>query len=204
MENLNFDGLGREEARNLVIKLLRNEEFVVYTLKDDRNVTIRTNGRKTSRIGYEKNGEYFEDKKTGLDITIHYDGEVKSLNYIDDLIVDLIKKEVVIGKNAILALIEAIKQSVELKPIKDILNNHRIAEINNMGLSGHSIEFILAIVRFLGLQEDINYWGINAKTKKPFEGRNKPYNAIYDYFANRIRLFDVIKKHRLVLIPIKV
>lgn len=200
MEKLNFEGLTREEARSLVVKLPRNREFIAYILQDGRNITIHTNGRKTSRIGYVKNGRIIEENLKGIDITVHYDREVKSLNYIDDLIVDLIKKEIIIEKDSIIALLEAIKQSIELKPIKDILKEPEIKRINNMKLSGHSIEFILSIVRFLGLQEDVNYWGLNSKTNKPFEGRYKPYNALCDYFIRGMRLFDVIKKHRLVIV----
>ena len=190
MEKLKIDGLKREEARNGVISLERNKEFLIYTLSDGINVYIRTDGKKKSKV----NGKEITD----IDITIHYDGEEKGLNYIDDVIIDLIQKREKIGEEDILTLIKSIKDSIELVPLEEIYKKYpRLKEFEKMDLSGHSIEFLLVVIKCLALQEDVNYWGMKPNGKEKYEGREKPYNVLKDVFIKKMRIKTVIKKHML-------
>ncbi len=111
MVDVSIDNCTREEARNKVISLPRNKQFYVETLKDGRKIYVRTDGKKKSHEGSEE--------KENLDITIHYDGEKRGLNYIDDFFVDLIRKH---EKNPseIERILNAIKDSVELVPYSEI------------------------------------------------------------------------------------
>ncbi|MHC1635534.1 MAG: hypothetical protein ACXQTS_02775 [Candidatus Methanospirareceae archaeon] len=185
MRRLNFEGKSREEARRLILNLPRDEDFLVWELKDGRRVWIRTDGRKKSIENGIEIGNY--------DFTIHYEGEERKVSYLDDIIVDLIKKEVVLGRERILELIEGIREAIELKPIGKILERFKDWE----DLPGHPIELILVLMMLLGIQEDVNYWGTNPRTGEPYEGRYKPYNAIYNYFVRGEGLKTVIKKHKL-------
>ncbi len=136
-----------------------------------------------------------------MDITIHYDGEVRKLGYVDDLLLDLALKEIKIGKDGIEIMINAVKDSIELIPFEEIYKKHpELKKFQEMKLPGHDIELILAFTRGLALQEDVNYWGTNPNTGKPYEGRYKPYNALNDMFIKRETLQNIIKKHRLVFI----
>ena len=189
MDKINFNGLSRVDARKVIIELPRKDEFWVDQLMDGRKVYIYTNGEKTSKENGEEIGNY--------DITIHYDEEKKSLNYIDDLLVDILLKREHIGEDNTSILIEAMKESFELIAPEKIMNNHpELQQIEKKKLPGHSIDFLLRVIRYMALQEDVNYWG-----KKPsgerYEGRYKPYNALKDLFINKKSLRDVIKKHRL-------
>lgn len=190
METLSIDNLEREKARNLVISLPRNEEFLAHTLKDGRRIFLKTEGKKRSRIGNKKIG--------GIDIIIRVDEEKRKLNYLSDIIIDLIKKEVIVGNKNILIILQAIKDSIELTPLEKIMEKYpELKEMEKKNLPGHSIEFLLVISKLLALQEDVNYWGINPKTKKSYEGREKPYNALTDLFVKRMDFRTVIKKHML-------
>lgn len=206
-ERLVFDNLTREEARNLIIKLPRNKEFMVDVLSDGRKIYIQTDGAKTSR----------ENDKivSGIDITIHYDGESKKLSYVNDVIVDMIQKkavvnyvndvfkdmiakEQVIGKDGMSVLLTALKEFIELTPYEVVREKYpEIHKFESMKLPGESIEFLFKIIRYLALQEDVNYWGINPKSRKPYEGREKPHNALCDLFIKGMPLTHVTRKHML-------
>jgi len=185
MQRLNFEGKSREEARRIIINLPRNKEFLVWELSDGKKVWIKTDGRKKSIENGVEGGCY--------DFTIHYEGEERKVSYLDDIIVDLIKKEVVLRKEKILELIEGIKDAIELKPIEEIMERFK----GWKDLPGHPIELILILMMLLGIQEDVNYWGINPRTGEPYEGRYKPYNAISNYFVRGEGLKAVIRKHKL-------
>lgn len=199
MKSIFINGLSREKAREVLIKLPRRQEFLIDTLSDGRKVFIRTDGIKMSR----EDGKEIDN----LDITIHYEGEPKrKISYLDDVVVDLIKKEMVIHKDGLVTLLNAIKDSIELMSLKEIFKKYpKLMEfekeiqkaIEKANLQAHSIELLLSIIKCLALQEDINYWGINPKTKQPYEGRYKPYNALIDYFLKKMPLSSVIKKHML-------
>jgi len=203
-----FDNLGRKEARDKVIKLPRDRLFVVDSLSDGRKIYIRTDGAKTSRV----NGEVI----SGIDITIHYEGESRrKISYVNDVMVDMIKKHAVvdyvnyvfkdmikkeeaIGKDGMLTLLNAIKEFIELTPYDEIKRKYPdVDNFDRMNLPGNSIEFLFKIIRYLALQEDVNYWGVNSNTGKNFEGREKPYNALCDLFVKGMPLTHVTRKHRL-------
>jgi len=192
MERLNIDGLGREEARSKALSLPRNKDFFTDLLPDGKKVFIRTDGTKPSL----ENGKSLDKI---VDITVHYESEPKrKVSYINDIFIPLIKIEATIGKEKMKILIGAIKDSIELMPIKIIKEKHpEIIEFEKINPSEHSIEFLLSMIKVLALQEDVNYWGINPKTKKPYEGREKPLNAINDLFVKRIPFTHVTRKHRL-------
>lgn len=188
-----IDGLSREEARNIVKKLPRNEEFLIQELSDGKQIYIRTDGEKTSL----ENGNKVND----IDITVHYVNESKrKISYINDIIFPLIQIEILFrnsGKN-FSEVIKAIKDSIELNSIQEIFEKYpQLKEFEKINLTGYSLEFLLVLIKVLALQEDINYWGINPKTKKPYEGREKPYNAILDLFEKNMPLTHVTRKHRL-------
>lgn len=190
MEKLELDKLSREEARNKIKSLPRDKSFIVDVLSDGTRFFITTNGKKISLDDGKKVG--------GIDITVHYDNEPKrKISYINDVFVDLIKKESIIGEKKISIIINAIKESIELTPIKEIIKRPEIKKIENMNLPGRPIEFLLTLIKCLALQEDINYWGINPKTKKRYEGREKPYNAIVDLLVKKMPLTHVTRKHKL-------
>lgn len=193
MEIINIDDLSREKARDLIKKLPRNKEFLIEKLSDDRRMFIRTDGIKTSL----ENGKEIKD----IDITVHYDGEPKrKISYINDIFVPLIKIEILVrnSKFNFSEVIEAIKESIELKSVKEILKKHStLFEFEKVNPTGCSIEFLLVLIKMLALQEDINYWGINPKTKKKYEGREKPYNALYDLLVKKMPLTHVTRKHML-------
>lgn len=190
MKCLKIDSMNREKARDTLWNLPRNQEFLIDTLSDGRKVYIRTDGTKISLV----NGKVFRDK----DITVHYEGETYGVNYVDDILVDLIKKEVVLSPKEFSVLILAIRESVELKSIRDIFKKYPVlTKMAKKRLPGESIEFLLALAKCLGLQEDINYWGRSKKGKK-YEGREKPLNALKDLFAKKMSLYEVLKKHRII------
>lgn len=192
MEKIEIDGLGREEARNLIICLPRNKEFITDILKAGIKIFFRTDGEKQS----VENGEKI---KKVIDITVHFDNEPKrKFSYINDIFIDLIKKEQIIGENKIEIILKAIKDSIELMSIKKIFEKYpELKELEKSIKSGYSIEFLLAILKILALQEDVNYWGINPKTKKQYEGREKPFNALYDLLIKKMPLTHVTRKHML-------
>jgi hypothetical protein len=191
METLNLSRLSREKAREKIVTLPRNKGYILYVLSDGRRIFIRTDGTKKSRVDGK-------EVKEQIDITVHYDGEKSGLSYIDDVLVDITKKNVVIGEELTRELLKAVKDAIELHPIPEILQRPQIAELTKRALPGESIEFLLAILMGLALQEDINYWGINPKTKKRYEGREKPYNALYDLFVKNQRLRNVLRAHQLL------
>lgn len=189
--DIKLDGLSREQARESVIKLERKKEFVVDLIDDGRKVYIRTDGRKKSRV----NGEKLDVK---WDFTVHYDDEERGFNYVDDLLLDILLKRQVIGEDKTLILIEAIKQSIGLISIDEIYKKQpTLLKLKKTQLPGHSIDFLLKMIRWLALQEDVNYWGTKANGSK-YEGREKPYNALVDLIVKKQSLFNVIKKHMLV------
>jgi len=109
----------------------------------------------------------------------------------------LIKNEHIFGEKGTEVLLKAIKDSIELIPIKEIYRKYPKLKVIEKKKTGYSIEFLLAILKILALQEDVNYWGINPKTKKSYEGREKPYTAIYDLLLKKMPLTHVTRKHRL-------
>jgi hypothetical protein len=194
MEQLSVDNLLREDARQLIIKLPRNRTYLVHILKDGRRVFIRTDGGKPSYKDGQNIGNY--------NIRIFYEDserQQKGLSYIEDVLVDMIRKRDYIGDEGIRTLLKAIKDSIELKPLHEIYANYpELKSFEERGIPGHSIELILVLLKWAGVEEDVNYWGINPNTRQPYEGRYKPYNALVDYFIRGERLHNVIKKHRLV------
>lgn len=162
MLNIGVDRLSRAEARSKLIKLARNQEFEVHRLKDGRRVFIRTDGKKTSISDGEEAGQF--------DFTVHYDGETRRISYVDDILVDLIRKEALIGAD-IKYLLTGMKDSVELLPLNEIMGKYpKLSEFEKSPLIGHTIEFLLVSIRWLGLQEDVNYWG-QKKNGGMYEGR---------------------------------
>lgn len=191
MEKVDIDGMDRKDARDKVAKLARKEEFLIETLSDKRKVFIRTDGRKKSKV----NGKEMK----GLDFTVHYDNETGRLNYVDDMLMDIFEKRHVIGEDGTKMLIDAIKDSIELVPLNEIYKKYpKLKEFEKKKLPGHPIEFLLVIIKALALQEDVNYWGMKPGGKGKYEGREKPYNALSDFFIKKMSLFSVIKKHMLV------
>lgn len=189
MVDLKIDNLDRDKARETVFELPRGKEFLVHILNDGRKVFIVTEGKKQAKINANESGIH--------DFKVHFEGETTKLNYIDDFLADILQKKLFIGENAVEILISAIKSSIELMPVEEIYKKYpKLKELEKKKLPGHSIEFLLVIIKWMALQEDVNYWGINPKTKKHYEGRNKPYNALYDFFIKKEPLYTVIKKHR--------
>lgn len=181
MEELKIDNLEREKARNIIVKLPRNKEFIIDKLSDDRRVFIRTDGAKESKV----DGKIVKD----IDITVHFDNEPKrKISYVNDILVPLIKKEGSIGEKNIKIVVDAVKDVIELVPLKEVIKKYPEAK---------DLEFLLALVKALSLQEDVNYWGINPKTKKRYEGRYKPYDAIFDLLIKKMPLTHITRKHKL-------
>lgn len=173
------------------MKLPRNKAFVTDVLKDRIKIYFTTDGEKQSK----KNGK---NLKGHFDIKIHFEGEPKrKFSYINDIFIDLIKNEHILSKEESEIFLKALKDSIELVSLKEIYKKY--PELNEIEKkkSGHSIEFLLAILKILALQEDVNYWGINPKTKKKYEGREKPYNALYDLLVKKMPLTHVTRKHML-------
>jgi hypothetical protein len=191
MKKLNLDNLSREDARKLVMGLPRKKAFVTDVLKDGTKIYFTTDGEKESKKdGRPLKGHY--------DIKVHFEGEPKrKFSYINDIFVDLIKNEQTLGDTGVNVLLTAVKDSIELTPLEGVYK--RYPELNDLEgkKSGYSIEFLLAILKILALQEDINYWGMNPKTKKRYEGREKPYNALYDLLVKKMPLTHVTRKHKL-------
>ncbi len=185
---LNIDGLSREEARNLVISLERGKTYLVYSIQYEgdvkRKVFIETKGRKSKN-----------------DIKIYYetrDGEKRGFSYIEDILMDLMIKKAFLNEDVLLEFVEAAKDSIELVPIEKIKERYpRLFSLDKGNLPGHPFELMLVLLKWAGVQEDINYWGINPRTNREYEGRYKPYNALVDLFKNKMRFSSVLKKHRL-------
>lgn len=196
MVDIKIEGLNRKKARDIVFNLPRNQEFHVDTLKDGKKITLKTEGKKHSKIDGEDVGIH--------DFKVHYEGEQTKLNYIDNFLVDLLKKKLFITDEQIRKLIAAIKDSIELVPIEEIYKKYpELKELEKKQLPGHTIDFLLRIIRWMALQEDVNYWGTNPKTGEPYEGREKPYNALRDYFIEGYPLYTVIKKHRFAVVVVR-
>jgi hypothetical protein len=179
MEELKIDSLKREEARNLIVKLPRNKEFVIDKLSDGRRIFIRTDGVKESKVD--------EKLVKDIDITVHFDNEPKrKISYVNDILVPLIKKEGSMGENNIKIVVDAVKDVIELVPLKEVIRKYPEVE---------DLEFLLALIKALSLQEDVNYWGTNPKTNKRYEGRYKPYDAICDLLIKKMPLTHITRKH---------
>jgi hypothetical protein len=190
MTDVHVEGLTRADARTKIIELSRNNRnrrFTVEKLTDGKSIEIWTDGKKASL----ENGE----KIKGQDITIHFSSEINALNYFDDVIIDLIKKQV-LAPEIISPLIDAIVESAHLIPYAQIARKYsQLFKIeSSKELPGHSMEFIIKIIRWMCLQEDINYWG-----KKPdgakYEGREKPLNFLRDYFIKGKNFRKTLKTH---------
>jgi hypothetical protein len=184
------EGLGRAEARTKIIELSRNNRnrrFEVEKLADGKTIEIWTDGKKASL----ENGA----KIKGQDITIHFSGETNALNYFDDVIIDLIQKQVC-APEIISPLIDAIIESAHLIPYDQIVKKYPQLFLieSRKEPPGHKVEFIIKIMRWMCLQEDINYWG-----KKPdgakYEGREKPLNFLRDYFVRGKNFRKTLKTH---------
>jgi hypothetical protein len=191
MDKIEIDGLDRAEARKFVMSLPRNQAFITDILEDGRKIYFITDGGKDSL----ENGNKLEGH---FDITVHFEGEPKrKFSYINDILVFMLKNERALGEKGAEILLKAVKDSIELVPIKEIYK--RYPELNELEKkrANHSIDFLLAILKILALQEDVNYWGINPKTKKPYEGREKPYHALYDLLVKKMPLTHLTRKHRL-------
>ena len=206
MEDLSVDYLGRTDARRMVMELPRGQEYRVHALSDGRHVTIRTDGTKKGQEGddIKRTVKHVLDK----DFTIHYTNERRRLNYTDDFLVDFLTKSAIIKREKgedhasswLAETVMAPKESVELNPVQEIMRRHRSIGVVSADLPGHSIEFLLAVIRWLGVQEDVNYWGTkykDGKKKGKFEGREKPLNAISDLFIKKLPLATIIRKHML-------
>ena len=207
MKTLNVDGRGREEARNLLMRLPRNKEFVAHSLSDGRVVMIRSDGTKEGRVGDDVKRD--EKRIKNKDFTIHYTNEPRPLNYTDDFLIDILVKARIIerergsveSKSWIVEMIDAMRNSVELIPVSTIMGNiPAFSQPEILNLPGHSIEFLLACIRWLGIQEDVNYWGYkykDGKRKGKFEGREKPINALTDLFVKGLPFATIIRRHML-------
>jgi len=191
METLKIDGLGRAEARKLVMELPRDKAFVTDILRNGTKIYFTTDGDRDSK----EDGKILEGH---LDIKVHFEGESKrKLSYINDIFVDLIKNEQILDEKITKILLKAVKDSIELMPLKEIFEKYPELKDLEKKKYGNSIEFLLAILKILALQEDVNYWGINPNTKKRYEGREKPYNALHDLFILKMPLTYVTRKHKL-------
>jgi len=190
MVDIKIDGLTREEARELIWNLERNRRFIVEELKDGRKIYIATTGRKTSRVRIERDGE--EIKEKGHDILIEYDGQPTGIHYLDIIEDLLIKREVNEEKTKI--IIEAIEDYLKLKSWDEIVE--KSPSIKEEDLPGFKIEFLIKIIRWLALQEDINYWGYKPNGEK-FEGRNKPINFIRDVFIKGKTVREALFAHQI-------
>lgn len=188
---IHLEGKSREDARKIIIGLERNKLFFVDKLEDGRYIYIKTDGRKKSFVDGK-------EVKKKLDFTVHHDGETRNLNYVDDLLMDVMMKNLSLGEKNTIILVQAIKDSIELIPIDEIYEKYpKLSQIKKMNLPGHSIDFLLRIIRWLGLQEDVNYWGVRPSGKK-YEGREKPYHALRDLMIFKDTMFNVLKKHMLI------
>jgi len=54
------------------------------------------------------------------------------------------------------AMLESLKLSIELNPVTQVTESHPVLS-KYKGLPGHPTELLLALVKWLGLQEDVNY-----------------------------------------------
>ena len=206
MEELSLDQLGRADARQMMMGLPRGQEYRVHTLPDGRHITIRTDGTKKGQEGDDVGRSVKEvlDK----DFTIHYTNEERRLNYTDDFLVDLLTKSAIIRRERgdeqasswLAEIITALQESVELNAVKEVMRRHKPVGVVSADLPGHSTEFLLVAIRWLGVQEDVNYWGTkykDGKKKGKFEGRDKPINALSDLFIKKFPLATIIRKHML-------
>jgi len=209
---LTLDGKSRVEAREIMLGLPRNYQYQVYASHRTSTpfaVWIVTDGKKEGEQGDDKLRRWVPVNR---DFTVHYTGEIGNLNYIDDFLVDIRIKQAVLQERGMtsetlkewtFSLYEAIKVSIELNPIGTTLESHPILT-QNSDLTGHPIELMLGLTKWLGVQEDVNYWGtkyrLDRKTGRwmkrgKYDGRNKPVKAFYDYFIKKATLQAVFKNH---------
>lgn len=190
MVDIRVDGLTREKARDLIWGLERNKKFVVEELSDGRKIYISTTGRKTSRMRIEKDGE--EKREKGHDILIEYDKQPTGIHYLD-IIEDLITKNEE-NKEKTKIIIQAIEDYLKLKSWKEIIEKY--PSLKEEDLTGFKIEFLIKIIRWLGIQEDINYWGYKPNGER-FEGRDKPINFIKDVLIRGKTVREALLSHRI-------
>lgn len=209
---IDVDGKSREDARKVMLSLARNQEFLVYTSQRTEQpfeVWIRTDGTKP---GEEGDDIQRKSVPVNRDFTVHYTGETGNLSFVDDFLVDIKLKQTVLHERKVeadavrewtTALLDSILQSIELKPVPSIIDSHPILT-RFPDLPGHPVEMLLALIKWLGLEEDVNYWGTKyrkeKKTKKirkagHFDGRYKPIIALNEYFLEGATLQRVFKKH---------
>ncbi len=174
MAEITLDNCSREEARSKVIRLVRKREFHVETLKDGRKITIRTDGEKSEH-----------------DFVVHVEGEKHELNYLDNFFVDMIKKQTV-NQEEVLKILVAMKQCTELMPYSEI--ESLFPELGK-GLPGESVEFLAKVMRWLAMREEVNEWDRNKGVIR--EGRDKPLNALNEYFRKGAALKSVIQRYGL-------
>lgn len=174
MADVALDNCTREEARGKVVRLVRKRDFHVETLKDGRKVTIRTDGERSEH-----------------DFIVHVDGEKRELNHIDDFFVDLIKKQA-INQEEVLKILVGMKQVAELMPYSEV--ETLFPELGR-GLPGESVEFLAKVMRWLALREEVVEWDKSKGAVR--EGRDKPLNALNDYFRKGAALKSVIQRYGL-------
>ena len=192
--DLVVDGLSREEARHRVVGVSqsnRGRSYVVEQLPHENRIVLRMDGKKTSLVDGRK--------EIGLDFTIHIDSFNRRPNYIDDYFVDLIEKRVV-QPQVIPPILKGIELSIHLIPYEEVLEEITAlvpgGDEQLQGLPGHGVELLLKLAKWLGVQEDVNYWGRKVgKGKGRYEGREKPIKALTDYFVKEHSLKTVLKKH---------
>lgn len=153
----------------------RKGELVhVDTIADGRKIYLKMTG-----------------KKSLYDFTVHAESEHRWVSYYHDYIMDIVEKRKV-QPLIIPSLIEALEESVELRPIAEIYEKYsELTPSNASHLPGHTIDYLLKMIRWLGLQEDVNYWG------PQYAGRMKPIMALREHFIKGTKLEDVMKTHKI-------
>lgn len=107
---------------------------------------------------------------------------------MDDFFVDLIRKRETYWESFPI-LIKALERVVNMDDVDRVVDS--LPEWV-WALPGESPEYLCKVMKWLALQEDVNYWG------KGYEGRFKPIKALKEYFLGEgASLSAVFRGHQL-------
>jgi len=147
---INLENYSREK----LILNLRNSVGKKFEVEDD--------GKEVSFV-------VNEDGKGKIYLNIFYDGKPFSYSFIDDFLIDLRKKEVILGKEYIKKLLEALEKSLECVQFKKIKQQY--PELFSFKIVGRNIEWLLKAIKIIGIEQDLRYFGKQKKSGEPYEGR---------------------------------
>lgn len=110
-----------------------------------------------------------EDNKGKLYLDIFYEGKPFGYSFIDDFLIDLKKKEVMFGEKYVKKLIEALEKSLEYTSFQAIKKDY--PELFSTKTVGNDIEWLIKVIKVIGIEQDLRYLGKRKKNKEPYEGR---------------------------------